>query len=124
MVALWRTLFGIALVVTLYSTLTPMRGRPPGFPGLDKAVHVVLFAVDAGFGVLAFPKRGRMAVILGLLALGPVLELAQGYVPTRGPSIGDMIADWVGVAVGVIGAGGVGRAAERDQRPETVDRRV
>ena len=100
MLKVWRALFVLALGVTLYATLTPLRGQAPGFPGLDKIVHLLLFAQNAVFGVLSFPTRGRSILLASLLVLGVVLELAQGYVPTRSSSAADALANGLGVLVG------------------------
>ncbi len=104
MLRLWRLSFVLAVGLTLYATLTPMRGHSVGFPGLDKIVHASLFALNALCGVMSFSRRGRVPVLIGLVALGTVTEVMQAYVPTRFPSLADAIANWVGIVLGALGA--------------------
>ncbi len=118
MLRLRRLLFVLALGLTLYATLTPMRGHSGGFPGLDKIVHAALFALNALFGAMSFPRRRRSSVVVGLVALGAVTELMQGYVPTRFPSLADAIANWVGVAVGILGADRIARGRAGTVSPD------
>jgi VanZ family protein len=71
---------------------------------LDKAGHVFLFLV---LGALAVgPARARtrhplLAVVLGGLAFGAVLELLQGALGWRSAELADLLADGIGLAVGV-----------------------
>jgi VanZ family protein len=101
MLRVWRTLFVLSLALTLYLTLSPLRMKGPGFPGLDKIIHAVLFALNSLFGLLAFRRRER-AVLLGLVVLSPTLEFLQGYVPTRSQSFADAVANWTGIALGLV----------------------
>jgi len=72
---------------------------------LDKAIHFLLFAwcgywVTRGWlGVYSWP-----GLLLALLAYGVFTELIQLLVPGRGLSVGDMIADALGAATGLIWA--------------------
>jgi hypothetical protein len=72
---------------------------------LDKVVHFLLFAwcgywVTRGWlGVYSWP-----GLFLALLAYGVFTELIQLLVPGRGLSAGDMIADALGAATGLMWA--------------------
>ena len=67
--------------------------------GLDKTNHLLAFAVLMVLGCCAFPGR-KMAVPLGLLAFGALIEVLQSFTSYRFAEWGDLLADGVGVAVG------------------------
>ena len=72
----------------------------------DKLVHWGLFAVTAYAGARAWlAPRQVMRVVWGLLVVGVLTEVLQAYVPGRGPSLADWVADALGVAAGVLVAG-------------------
>ena len=80
---------------------------PIGFEINDKLVHFGIFAV---FGITLAHAGGRMPGRLGhgaLLAMGILYALSdefhQSFVPGRTPSLGDLVADTVGLAVGYAG---------------------
>jgi hypothetical protein len=71
------------------------------FPGVDKVVHVLVFAAAAGTGVVAgVPVRWLVAA---LAANAVVSELVQHYLLTdRSGDPRDVAADVVGIAVGTV----------------------
>ena len=92
----------------------------PDYPGLDKAVHVVLFAVPvlllSRWLALCGAARPR-AWAAGVLGVhGVVSEVLQHLVvPHRTGSLADLAADGIGIGLGVMLAarwriGGVGEA--------------
>ncbi len=71
-------------------------------PYLDKIIHATLFAMLTAIGYLAYVKH-RLWLYLGLICYGAITELLQGiYTQTRHASVGDWIADVVGVLLCVI----------------------
>lgn len=95
----WRVLFAAALVFTAYATLSPLVA-PPAIANGDKIAHVLIFGVDALLGLAAFPAAAaRRAVLIGLVLFGGAIEGMQGWVPHRLPSMGDALANALGVAV-------------------------
>lgn len=100
---LWAALLA-ALVGQLYALYTPGSPDPPLFdvPGLDKAVHVLLFAIPALLLRLLTPRWWPIAV----LALhAPVSELIQWrFVSLRSGDAWDLVADLSGLALGVFAA--------------------
>ncbi|MEM8962216.1 MAG: VanZ family protein [Acidobacteriota bacterium] len=90
----------------LVATLTP--GDPsPGdgwfaaLPdGTDKIVHVVLFAIETVLVTRWLGFRSIVLVIVASLAIGT--EIAQVWIPYRGFEIGDLLADGLGCALGVV----------------------
>ena len=97
-----RVLFVIGLLGVVVLSLMPHTALPP--TGIwDKAGHSVAYAILAVCGALGF--RGHkwlMVVGAGLVLLGGALELAQAGIPGRFGSVGDAIANAVGVVLGLL----------------------
>jgi len=96
---LWRWAFGIAVAVQLIALYAPDGPVMPGINGLDKVVHVAIFAAPA-LAALMLGIRARWA--LGILAVhAPASELIQGFfLSQRSGDVFDMMADFGGVALG------------------------
>jgi VanZ family protein len=90
---------------------------PPEVPslsaihGLDKLVHVGLYAVEAFllFRAVAWPGRRdvfsllRVAAIVGTMAVwGTADEIHQFWIPGRFMEAGDVVADVAGAAIGAL----------------------
>jgi len=119
-----RLLFVLALVATLVSLLTPgeqvlvfkqwVASWLPFAAELDaanitqdsdKLVHATLFACMGFLAVRGWTQRRQLlGVLLGVLWLAPQTEWLQTYIPGRGASLGDVLADVLGLAVGVVWA--------------------
>lgn len=77
-----------------------------GNPALgDKISHFMAYLALAGAGTAGRVRPfGRIIFLfLSLLILGGGLELAQGLVAIRTPDGADMIANFIGVSIGMIG---------------------
>lgn len=109
MVWVWRVAFAVSVAATCYLTLMPIENPPPMPAGSDKVIHFAIFATDALLALAAFRGRSRRLSLLGLLVLGVLLEVLQGQVPGRMPSVADALANWAGV----LGAGLSRRIATR-----------
>ena len=96
---LWRLAFGLALAVQLIAVYAPDGPAGPQINGLDKVIHLLIFAAPA-FAALMAGIPARWA--LGILAVhAPVSELIQHFVfPHRSGDLLDVIADVSGVALG------------------------
>jgi VanZ family protein len=71
----------------------------------DKLVHSTLFAVMGYLAVRGWTQRRHLVwVLLGVLWLAPQTEWLQAYIPGRGASLVDALADVLGLAVGVVWA--------------------
>lgn len=71
----------------------------------DKLVHATLFACLGFLAVRGWAQRRQLAwVLLGVMWLAPQTEWLQAYIPGRGASLADALADVLGLAVGVAGA--------------------
>lgn len=98
----WRLLF--LLLITMISWLAFSPLPPVGVDlGWDKANHFVAFATLAFVGLqcLRPGRRRRWAVVLALLAYGVLIELIQSHVPGRAADARDVLADMIGVAIGL-----------------------
>lgn len=92
--------FGLTALVIWLSVKVP--GEGPGIPIWDKLQHFLAYAVLGVTGALGFPgKKPAFVLALGLVLLGAALEVAQFYVPPRDMSLGDGIADLLGVIFGI-----------------------
>ncbi|GAA3593597.1 VanZ family protein [Agrococcus terreus] len=115
---LWLAALALAVVVQLVVLYLPSPPEGPGIPGLDKVVHVGVFAAPALAGVLG----GLRPAVLGaaLAAHAVVSELAQhALLAERSGDAWDVAADLVGVALGLaVGVALRRRAARPIERHE------
>jgi hypothetical protein len=94
--------FVLALVLQVYALYlyVPAPSDAVSIPHADKVVHVVMFAVPAAIGVLARLRPWLVGLVLAVHA--PVSEVVQHlWIPTRSGDPWDVVADWVGVALGL-----------------------
>jgi membrane associated rhomboid family serine protease len=99
--ALARGVFAVTVLVSLAVLFAPGADVPSAPPGVDKLVHGSLFAALALTGRWAGMTRGVLAGVLVLYAAAS--ELLQGIpVLQRDPSVGDWVADVVGILVGLL----------------------
>lgn len=108
----WRGLLATLVLVVSWLALTP---SPPHTldTGWDKLNHMLAFtalAVSACFSGSVSPRRLVAAAAL-LLAFGGAIELLQMQVPGRDAEWADLLADGVGLAVGMLAALGLRRRA-------------
>jgi hypothetical protein len=99
--ALARGAFAVAALVSLAVLFAPPSDVPSSPPGVDKIVHLSLFAVLALTGRWAGVGRGVLAGLLVLYAA--VSELLQGTdLVGRDASVADLVADSAGVVAGLL----------------------
>lgn len=93
----WALVGWVMVLLMVYLSLTP-RPPPLGVQIWDKLSHTLGYlALTYWFAQL---HERRVAVILGMLALGGGLEIAQGLTSYRQASWLDMLANGLGVAAG------------------------
>jgi VanZ family protein len=98
--ALSRGTFAVVVLVSLAILFAPASDVPPAPPGVDKIVHVLLFAALALSGRWAGIGRGVLAGLLVVYAA--VSEVLQGLTPlNRSASVTDWLADVVGLLLGL-----------------------
>ncbi|MEP7370517.1 MAG: VanZ family protein [Dermatophilaceae bacterium] len=99
----WRWALGLALAlaVQLVVVYAPSGPGGPEITGLDKVVHLVIFAAPA-FAALMLGIPARWA--LGLLVVhAPTSELIQHFLlPHRDGDVFDVLADLCGVLLGAL----------------------
>lgn len=96
----FRLLFGLcALAVLVLSLLPPDIPEPT--TGWDKTNHMLAFGVLAALGVRSWPGR-VWPVIAGLVAYGGLIEILQSLTSYRDASWPDLLADSIGIAIGLM----------------------
>ena len=102
---LWRALLAALLVTITWLALVP---HPPQAitTGWDKSNHALAFASLAFSSVWALLPRPRQwpLIVAALLAYGIGIEIAQHFLPPREADWHDVVADSVGIALGLLAA--------------------
>ena len=96
---LWRAVFVLTVLAILVLALAPMPPSPRSVPNADKVQHAFAFFVLWVMGARTGWWR-TLALAGMLLALGALIELAQGLTGYRDASWPDLAADAVGIALG------------------------
>ncbi len=115
---LWRALFLVLVIAITYLALVP--DPPRGIStGWDKSNHALAFASLAFVAVWAFWQALSQwpRLVAALLAYGGAIEIAQSYLPPRSGEWFDLLADAVGIAIGLLGAAAVKAIAARQYSP-------
>lgn len=107
----WRLALLLLLGVVTYLALTPKPQAPLSL-GWDKLNHLFAFTVLAAVGAMGF-ARAWTRLALGLLAFGVLIEILQSFTPHRSAEWRDLLADLLGIALGLAVACGTSRAAAR-----------
>ena len=104
-----RLLLALAVVALVSASLVP--GGPGGdhalgpfgLVGADKWSHAMGYAGITLLALRSFEARREAVLVVALLVLdlGIALEIGQSFVPGRMTEFGDLLADAVGVVVGV-----------------------
>lgn len=109
----WRV--ALALLVVAVSSLALMPAPLDALStGWDKLNHASAFAVLGVAAVFAFPRSHANLrwILCALLAFGALIEVVQSFTPTRTPEWGDLLADSIGTAAGMLVAALIERAAQ------------
>jgi len=95
-----RGAFAVAVLVSLAVLFAPADDVPLAAPGVDKVVHLALFAALAMTGRWA--GIGRRVLAAGLIGYAAVSEVLQALTPlNRSGSVADWVADAVGILLGL-----------------------
>ena len=98
---MWRTVFSVLLVFSLYVLFVPASQVPTGVEVSDKLIHGALFGALALSGGLAGPARWPLLV--ALVAYAGLSEVLQAVLPiNRDGDVLDAVADTVGTVVGLV----------------------
>ncbi len=114
----WLLAFVVLVVLMSYLAFRPADAFHPTL-GWDKLNHAAAFLTMAFSGHFAFRERPRATfwVVFSLLALGIAIELLQTYIPGRQGEVEDLLADAVGLFMGLLLALGLARRLERRKQP-------
>ncbi|MFG6468878.1 VanZ family protein [Roseateles sp. BYS87W] len=108
----WRAALAALTVVITTLALIP---HPPAqaTTGWDKSNHALAFASLAFCGVWALWREPRQwpALAGAVLAYGGAIEVAQSFLPPRSGEWADLLADALGIALGLVAAATVRRVA-------------
>jgi hypothetical protein len=98
---LWPAAFLVAMAVQLVALYFPGGVGGPHATGIDKVIHVLIFAAPALAVLNAGMSRPGRLWALGILALhAPVSELIQHLaLPARSGDVFDVVADLGGVGL-------------------------
>ena len=97
-----RAVFVVAALVVVIGSLTPA-AEMPEIEVSDKIQHFAAYAGLAFLAKIAWRPPGFLGWPLASVVIaGPAIELLQFLVPGRSASVGDAVADVMGVAVGVL----------------------
>ena len=113
----------LALLVVLAAGVVTLACLPASVHGpslgWDKLNHAAAFMTLAFCGHFAFRERPRSLfwVSFLLLALGVGIELLQMQIPGRRAEVDDVLADALGLCVGLLVAIQLGRRLDRRRRP-------
>ena len=107
-IRLARAAFAFGLVLVIVLSLMPASSLPSADIS-DKIEHYLAYFALAAAGAAGFHgQRARLIIIFSLIALGILMEFGQMFAPGRDPSIGDGIANALGVLCGaMVGSLGV-----------------
>ncbi|MET4699309.1 VanZ family protein [Constrictibacter sp. MBR-5] len=104
-----RAAFVVAALVVVVGSLTPA-AEMPEIEVSDKIQHFAAYAGLAFLAKIAWRPPGFLGWPLASVVIaGPAIELLQSLVPGRSASVGDAVADVIGVGIGVICAVAVRR---------------
>lgn len=96
---LWFGLAYATLAIVAILSLIPS----PDIGGSDKLLHfITYFILSAGFSVLVQQHQSMIAIAFGLVIYGILLEFFQGMTGYRYMDGLDMLANSVGVVVGLL----------------------
>lgn len=99
LLGVWYRLGGLMLLVVGAASLLPA----PDVGVDDKTGHVLVYVVLAAwFGLLADSRIALLCTGLGLFAYGILLELLQWMTTYRFAEWGDVLANLVGIAIGLL----------------------
>jgi len=97
-----KLLFWLHLTAIVVLSLLPVTELPGGiFNFWDKAQHALAYALLALLALRAYPKRRSLSTVLALLLLGGLLELAQAASGWRHGEWSDLLANGIGIGLGM-----------------------
>lgn len=109
---LWRALVAVQVAGVCWLAFDPQ--PPPATDTLnDKVNHALAFAVMAFSSRLGWPPAAPWQPALALIGFGVFIEVVQTFIPGRSGEWPDLVADALGIALGLVAH----RLAHRFARP-------
>ena len=107
----WRLMLVLLLCAVTWLALVP---APPRLlsTGWDKLNHALAFSTLAVVATMAFAAAWRR-IGVALLAYGGLIEILQAFIPPREADLADLLTDALGIAIGLLLAGGLRWSAIR-----------
>ncbi len=96
----WLATAWLLVAAVVYLSLTPRPVELPLEQG-DKLGHLLAYGTTMFWFAQAYEGRRRIAVVLGLVALGVGIEFVQRWTGYRDFDVFDMVADALGVVIGL-----------------------
>ena len=95
----FKAIFFMAVMVILYKALTPCGEKPLfDFTHGDKVLHALaFFTLSFLLNRSSSSMEKRIRNIFSLLAFGILIEILQSFTGYRDVSVGDIVADLVGI---------------------------
>jgi len=95
-------IFWLIFVLLLGLTLSPKMLSPIKATHIDKVYHLVAFAGFAFTLRVAYLRFSNWTILAFSILVGIGIEIAQSFIPNRGFSLGDLLADAMGAVMGVL----------------------
>ena len=103
----WQTAGAVLLLAVLCATVMPDLGwwpdsPRPSVPNTDKIAHFVVFCGLALWFSGQYARQRFWRIGIGLLAYGALIELVQSMLSYRSAEWLDLVADGLGIVVGLV----------------------
>ena len=98
---IWRSLAYLIILIIIVLSLMPNPDKITPFSTSDKLMHALAYAVSMFWFGLCFKREKLFGIGAGLILLGVALEFIQGQTGYRTMSFYDIVANCVGVFVGL-----------------------
>lgn len=99
---LWVALWALMIGAVIAGSLLPPPEQLPLIRNGDKLLHGLAYALLMAWAVQLFAgTRAQSVCAVGLIGLGVALEVAQGHTATRSTDSWDVLANSVGVLLGL-----------------------
>lgn len=99
----WLLLWIVALKLTLIVCLLPLPALVEVPRGFDKLEHALGYFLLSAYAAMLFrPGRPLFGAMLGLIALGALIEILQAALPWRSAEWMDLVANALGIGIGAL----------------------
>lgn len=99
---IWRSIAYLIVLVIIMLSLIPDPEDMTPFSASDKLLHTLAYAVSMIWFGLCFKRERLFSIGAALVLLGIILEVIQGQTGYRSMSLYDIVANCVGVLIGLM----------------------